>query len=143
MTAHAGDTVRVHYTGKLKDGNVFDTSTGRDPLQFTLGKGEVIPGFEKAIDGMEKGESRTVEVESEKAYGPHRDELIMAVPRDQFPDDAAPEVGKRVRVGTNDGGEYTMTIVEISNENVTLDANHPLAGENLVFDITLEDIVAE
>lgn len=137
--AQAGDTVRVHYTGSLEDGSVFDSSRGRDPLEFTLGEGRVIAGFDEAVTGMAPGEERTVTVPADHAYGDRRDELVFAVPRGQFPDGMEPAVGLEVQL--SQGGQRAVArIAEVSDETVTLDANHPLAGKDLTFDLELVEI---
>ena len=138
--AKTGDTVRVHYTGRLEDGNVFDSSQGREPLEFTLGSGQVIPGFDEAVTGMAPGDERTVTIPSDQAYGPRRDEMMVRVERDQFPDNMEPEVGQQLQV--SQGGQVAVvTVAGISDEGVTLDANHPLAGKDLIFDLQLVEIV--
>ncbi|MCF6157475.1 MAG: peptidylprolyl isomerase [wastewater metagenome] len=138
--ARHGDTVKVHYTGKLNDGTVFDSSSNRDPLEFTIGDHELIPDFEKAVVGMSPGESKTVKVKSENAYGPHKDEMVMVVNRDQFPEDVTPEVGQQFKVRTTDGRTTVVTVADVTESTVTLDANHPLAGKDLVFDIRLVEV---
>lgn len=141
VQAQRGDTVQVHYTGKLEDGTVFDTSTNRDPLQFTIGEGQIIPGFEQAVVGMNPGESKTVTIPMDQAYGPHREEMVLEVDRKQFPEHLNPEVGQQLQVRQQNGQTMIVTVVEVSETNVTLDANHPLAGEDLTFDIHLVGIV--
>ena len=136
-TAKAGDAVRIHYTGRLNDGTVFDSSDGREPLGFTLGSGEVIPGFDQGVAGMDVGETKTIEIPAEEAYGAYRDDLALQVPRDQFPEDIAPEVGQQLQLGMADGGTLSVVVTEINDETVTLDANHPLAGKDLTFDLEL------
>jgi len=138
--AKQGDTVKVHYTGKFEDGTVFDSSTDRDPLQFTIGEGQIIPGFEQAVIGMNPGESKTVDVPSEKAYGPHREELVMEVDRAKFPEHIKPEVGQQLQIPQAQGQAIIVTVTNISESSVTLDANHPLAGKDLTFDIELVEI---
>ena len=140
-TASKGDTVRVEYTGTLGDGTVFDTSENREPLEFTLGEGQVIPGFEEAVEGMEEGEKRTTEIPSDQAYGSPDPKLLVPVPHDRFPDDIRPEVGLRLQVTQPNGAVVPVTVVEVGDEAVTLDANHPLAGEDLTFDITLVKVL--
>ncbi|MBE0429420.1 MAG: peptidylprolyl isomerase [Thermoleophilia bacterium] len=135
-----GDTVKVHYTGKLKDGTVFDSSRQRDPLVFTIGAGKVIPGFEQAVLGLEPGQEVTAEIPSGKAYGERSEERVVSVSRDQLPADYTPEVGHRLESRQEDGRTITAVISEISATAVTLDMNHPLAGEDLVFDIELMEI---
>ncbi len=136
-----GDTVKVHYTGKLEDGTVFDSSVKRDPLQFTLGEGLLIPGFEQAVLGMSPGESKTVEVSADQAYGPHREEMVMDVDRQEFPSHFQPEVGQQLQIPQSDGRMIRLTVTDVSEQMVTLDANHPLAGRDLTFDIQLLEIV--
>lgn len=139
--AQLGDTVQVHYTGKLPDGTSFDSSLQRDPLQFTLGQGEIIPGFEQAVVGMAPGESKTETVPSDQAYGPHRPEMVVAVDREQLPSDLQPTVGQQLQMRKQDGTAVPVVVSDISDSQVTLDANHPLAGQDLIFDITLVAIV--
>lgn len=135
--AKLGDTVHVHYTGTLQDGTVFDSSEGRTPLSFSLGDGGIIPGFEKAVLGMEPGQSKTVDISADDAYGARIDALVIEVPRTQFPPDISPQVGQSLLVGQPDGSEMPVVITHVSLESVRLDANHPLAGETLTFAIEL------
>jgi peptidylprolyl isomerase len=137
--AKSGDTVRIHYTGTLEDGSVFDSSRGREPLEFTLGSGQVIPGFDAAVTGMEVGDEHTVTIPAEEAYGPRRRELMLEVPREQFPPHITPEVGQQLQMG---GGAQQMvvTIREVDDARVLLDGNHPLAGETLTFALELVSI---
>ena len=137
MPAQTGDTVRVHYTGRLDDGTVFDSSDGREPLAFTLGVGQVVSGFDAAVAGMEVGESQTVRLPAPEAYGERDPERILTVPHDAFPDGAAPEVGQQLQLGVQGGGALEATVVGVAEDGVTIDANHPLAGEALTFDLTL------
>ena len=140
--AKQGDTVKVHYTGKLKDGSVFDSSREREPLEFTLGEGQLIPGFEDAVEGMEEGADTTVDIPVDKAYGQPQDELTMEVPKTELPEDIEPEVGMQLQVQQQqDGRAIPVKITEVKDETITLDANHPLAGKDLVFDIELVEIV--
>ena len=140
-SAQAGDTVRVHYTGKLDDGTVFDSSAGSDPIEFVIGDHQVIPGFEDGVTGMTIGETKTITIPFDQAYGAYDDELVLDVPRDQFPDHITPEVGEALQLQQPDGNVITVIISEVSDESVTLDANHPLAGEDLTFDLELAEIV--
>jgi len=133
----SGDTVKVHYTGRLDDGRVFDSSRERDPLQLTLGEGRLIPGFEEALTQMEPGEERTVKVPVDRAYGPHRPDLVLSVDRSELPADIQPEVGQHLEVQHDDGDVTLVKIAEVSGGQVTLDANHPLAGHDLTFDLEL------
>ncbi|PKD44906.1 FKBP-type peptidyl-prolyl cis-trans isomerase [Rhodohalobacter barkolensis] len=135
-----GDTVKVHYTGTLKDGTVFDTSAEREPLEFTLGQGQLIPGFEKAVQGLAEGDSTEVDIPSEEAYGESREDLVISVPKDQLPDDVEPQVGMQLQVNQQDGQPIPVRITEVGEENLTLDANHPLAGQDLKFEIELVEI---
>ncbi len=139
--AKMGDTVSVHYTGTLDDGTIFDTSADRGPMQFTIGEEQVIPGFEQAIIGMEPGESKTVRIPAEEAYGPHLSEMVIVLDRDRLPEDLEPAVGQRFQVSQPDGQTFIVRVTEVSELNVTLDANHPLAGEDLTFDIQLTEIM--
>ncbi|MEW5928643.1 MAG: peptidylprolyl isomerase [Gemmatimonadota bacterium] len=138
--AKSGDTVRVHYTGRLDDGSVFDSSEGREPLEFVLGAQQVIPGFEEAVDGLSPGEERTVNIPADRAYGARREEMVLSVGRDQFPDEIRPEVGQQLQM-SQDGQVAIVTITGVSDAEVTLDANHPLAGKDLTFDVQLVEIV--
>jgi FKBP-type peptidyl-prolyl cis-trans isomerase 2 len=143
--AKNGDTVKIHYTGRLADGMEFDTSKGSDPLSFTLGQGEVIPGFEKAVKGLAVGDSRTVEISSDQAYGPHRGEMVIKAKRSEMPEGLELKVGRQLE-GRSENAEgeepqkVIFTITGLSDEEVTLDANHPLAGKDLTFDIELVEI---
>ena len=139
--AQNGDTVKVHYTGKLDDGTVFDTSRNRDPLEFTLGEKGVIQGFEELVVGMEPGDSKTSTLPMEKAYGPRHDEMIVQIPRSRVPEDVNPQVGEHVYLARPEGGTIPVRVVEASDEAITVDANHPLAGETLTFDVELVEIV--
>jgi peptidylprolyl isomerase len=138
--AKQGDTVKVHYTGKLDDGTVFDSSVERGPLEFTLGAGNVIAGFEQAVTGMSQGESKTVTIPSEEAYGPHRPEMEVQVGREQFPPDLKPQVGQQLQVKQGDGEVLIVLVTELTGDKVTLDANHPLAGKDLTFEIELLEV---
>ena len=139
--AKSGDTVQVHYTGKLEDGSEFDSSRPRnEPLEFTLGQGQMIPGFEKAVDGMEVGDSKQVKIPSQEAYGEKKQEMIMEVPKGDFPSNITPEVGQQLAVNTQ-GKQVPVVITEMRDDTVVLDANHPLAGKDLTFDIELMEIV--
>ena len=135
--AKNGDRVRVHYTGRLEDGQVFDSSKGGDPLEFTVGAGDVIPGFDDAVRGMNVGDSRTVEIESEDAYGPRRDGLVTQVSREaaQFPEE--PQVGMHFALPLQDGSQIEVVVTKVTDTHVTIDGNHPLAGEKLIFDVEL------
>lgn len=140
--AKAGDTVLVHYTGTLSDGEVFDSSKGRDPLEFQLGAGMVVPGFEAAVTGMKQGDTVTETIAADQAYGPHREELVGRVERQHVPDSIELEVGRRLQIQTPDGQTAAVVVVEVTDEAVRLDANHPLAGKDLTFEIELVEIKA-
>ncbi len=136
-TAKQGDTVKIHYTGKLDDGTVFDSSEGRDPLSFTIGEGEVIPGFERAAEGMQVGETKEARLDVGDAYGERRDDLMLDVPREQLPEDLEVDVGTPLQLQQPDGTAVPVTVAKMDEEQVTLDANHPLAGQPLTFEIQL------
>jgi peptidylprolyl isomerase len=141
MQARHGDTVRVQYRGKLQDGSVFDASH-RKPLQFTIGGGQVIPGLEEAVLGMRPGDSKTTELPAEKAFGSYQEEMVVVISKSQLARwSREPEVGERVQIAPPDGPPIDVTVIEVTESEVTVDANHPLAGEDLIFDITLLDIV--
>lgn len=140
--AKNGDTVRIHYTGQLTDGTQFDSSREREPLQFTVGAGEIIPGLERQVEGMEVGTRKTTTIPSEEAYGDRSPERIQAIPRSQLPEGMDVSAGQRLQARTTDGRELVLVVLEASAEEVTVDGNHPLAGQDLVFDIELLEIVA-
>lgn len=135
--AKSGDNVTIHYTGKLEDGTVFDSSEGKEPLPFTIGASQVIPGFEEAVMGMDIGDSKTVTIPSEKAYGPRNEEMVINVPIDQVPPDITPEIGMQLELMNESNQPMVVRIVDITEEHVALDANPPLAGKDLTFEIEL------
>ncbi|HEX6212459.1 MAG TPA: peptidylprolyl isomerase [Methylomirabilota bacterium] len=135
----SGDTVRVHYTGTLSDGTVFDTSRDREPIEFVVGGGQVISGFDRAVEGMQPGEARTVTIPADEAYGQRRDELQVSVAKEQLPEGLDPSVGQQLQVSQG-GQNFRVTVREVSEETVLLDANHPLAGETLTFQLELVGI---
>ena len=135
--AKKGDQVSVHYTGRLDDGTVFDSSDQGEPLVFVLGTSQVIPGFENAIVGMNIGDSKTIRIAAGDAYGSRHDELVMNVDRGQIPPELEIEVGQRLQMEKPDGETLRVTVTSVNEDMVTLDGNHPLAGEDLTFDITL------
>jgi len=137
----SGDTVKVNYTGKLDDGYVFDTSANRNPLKLKIGQKRVIPAFEQAIIGMEQGESKTVKIPTEEAFGQYQEELIQTVGRSVFPANLEPKIGQRLTATSVDGRSVAVTVTDISEASVMIDANHPLAGEELTFDIELIEIL--
>lgn len=140
MAARAGDTVQVHYTGTLEDGSTFDSSEGREPLEFTLGSGQVIRGFEEAVTGMEVGESKIVNIPAEEAYGPRRDDLRLELSREQIPAEIELEPGMGLSLQQPDGQTIPVKVAELKGDSVVLDANHPLAGEALTFELELKAI---
>jgi peptidylprolyl isomerase len=139
--AQVGDTVKVEYTGTLEDGTEFDSSFGREPLEFTVGDGSMIPGFDQAVRGMEPGESKVVVIPADDAYGSHRDDLIIDVSRDAFAEGLDPQVGQQLTMRQSDGREIPVTVIAANETAVTLDANHRLAGKDLTFDILLLEIL--
>ncbi len=139
-TANTGDTVHVHYTGRLDDGTVFDSSDGRDPLAFTVGAGQVVPGFDEAVNGMQVGDSKTVRIGPGDAYGERREDLLLDVPSEQLPAGLEPEVGMELGLRGQDGQTMPVRVAAVGDEAITLDANHPLAGQALTFDVKLVSI---
>lgn len=137
-----GDNVKVHYTGTLADGSVFDSSEGKEPLEFAVGSGQVIAGFDEAVMGMSVGESKTVEIPCAKAYGERNDEMVIQAPIDQVPPDLNPEVGMRLEMGGANGEILRVVVAEITDTHITLDANPPLAGKDLTFKLELVDCTA-
>jgi peptidylprolyl isomerase len=135
-----GDNVKVHYKGTFDDGTVFDSSLDCDPLEFTIGGCQVIPGFEEAVMGMRKGETKITRIAPDKAYGPHNEEMVVVFGRDQLPADLQPSIGQVLRFRRNDGYIIEVTVVDMSDTNVTFDGNHPLAGKELIFEIQLMEI---
>lgn len=135
--AKSGDTVKIHYRGTLDNGTEFDSSAGRDPLEFELGGGQVIPGFDNAVTGMAVGEKKSVRLEPDDAYGPRHEQLIQQVPRSALPPEMAPEVGMALQSSAPDGQVMVFHVTEVDDENITVDANHPLSGHALSFDIEL------
>lgn len=141
-TPQPGQTVKVHYTGTLEDGTQFDSSTGRDPLEFTLGEGQVIPGFEQALAEMTVGETKTVQIPAEQAYGEHQPELVQEVDRAQIPPDIELAIGVQLQAQGPDGQVFRLVVSELAESSVTLDGNHPLAGKALTFELELVEIAA-
>ncbi|MBN1533225.1 MAG: peptidylprolyl isomerase [Spirochaetes bacterium] len=140
--AEEGSTVRVHYTGRLDDGSVFDTSDGGDPLEFTIGSGDVIPGFENGVMGMELNEKRTLRIEPVSAYGERHEELVFGIPVGDVPEGMDPQVGQQYKISDGSGNSFVATVAGVSVDTVSFDANHPLAGKALTFDIELVEIRA-
>ena len=138
--AQNGDKVKVHYHGKLRSGETFDSSQGREPLEFELGSGQVIRGFDEGIQGMQVGDKKTIEIAVLDAYGEKQQEMIIEFPKDQFPPDMNPEAGMQLMMSNGSGQQFPVTIMEVKEDSVILDANHPLAGQELIFDLELVEI---
>lgn len=139
-TAKKGDKVKVHYTGKLEDGTVFDSSRERDPLEFELGGGNMIAGFDEAVHGMTVGENKTTNIPSEEGYGAKDENMIFTVPKDQLPPEIKPEEGMQLSMQHPSGQNIPVVVTKVTEEDIEIDANHPLAGKNLIFDIELVEI---
>lgn len=137
--ATQGSTVRVNYTGKLDDGTVFDSTSEREPLEFTLGEGRIIPGFEAAVEGMSEGETKSAVIPSEQAYGEHQEEMVEAVPRNMLPDDIDFKEGSHFQID-REGTSMVVKVIAADDAQVTFDGNHPLAGKDLTFDIELLEV---
>lgn len=139
--AKKGDKVQVNYKGYLEDGSIFDSSEGKSPLDVTLGSGAVIPGFDAALTGMAVGDKKTVKIPMDQAYGPHNAEMVMQMPKSQIPPDLNPEVGQTLQVGGAAGEVMMVEVIDLTDEFIVLDANPPLAGKDLTFDLELVAIV--
>lgn len=139
-TAQTGNTVRVHYTGRLEDGTVFDSSINREPLEFQLGQGQMIQGFEQAVFGMQVGDTKVASIPVEQAYGPKSEDMIITVNRSEVPADIQPEVGQQLAIQQPNGHAVPVTVTSVTEDTITLDANHPLAGKDLTFEIKLVEI---
>ena len=135
--ANKGDSVKIHYTGTLDDGSVFDSSEGRDPLEFVIGSGQVIPGFDDGVQGMNPGEKKDINIPCDQAYGPHNPEMLITVPREQLPPDMKPEAGQQLQMQTPEGQAVPVLVTQVEEQHVHLDANHPLAGKDLNFALEL------
>lgn len=135
-----GDSVSVHYTGTLDDGSVFDTSIDKEPLKFTLGEGKIIPAFEKAVIGMDSGESKKIKIASDQAYGPYYKEMVAILDRKQLPADVSLQIGQQIQLNQPNGQSVIAKVLDLNDDNVTIDANHPLAGQDLNFEIQLVEI---
>ena len=140
MGAQDGNTIQVEYTGKLKDGSVFDTSEGREPLEFTMGEGQLIPGFENAVKDMDVDEEKTVTIKADEAYGQPKDEFIQEFPKDSLPEEIPAEEGQQLQLQDQNGRAIPATIIDVDDENITIDMNHPLAGKDLTFEIKVVSI---
>jgi peptidylprolyl isomerase len=140
MQVKNGDKVKVHYHGKLHNGEVFDSSKGREPLEFTVGSGQVIKGFEDGVLGMEPGDKKTVEIDVANAYGEKHDEMVIEFPKSQFPHDVNPEQGMQLMMNDGSGQSFPVIVTEVKDDFVLLDANHPLAGQSLIFDLELVSV---
>lgn len=140
--AKTGDKVKVHYTGKLGNGEIFDSSEGRQPIEFTIGGQQVIPGFENGIIGLTAGDKKTVEIPHTEAYGPHNPENVQKINKSALPPTIDPKVGEQLEGQDEQGRKFVVTVVEVADDEVTLDGNHPLAGKDLTFDLELVEIVA-
>lgn len=139
--AKEGDMVKVYYTVKLGDGTVIGSTTNHEPLQFTIGEGQILPGFEQAVVGMNLGESKTIEVPADQAFGPHLDEMVVAIDRARLPEEFNPKIGEQVQFRQEDGQIATVLVTNVSALSITIDANHPLAGKDLTFDIQFIEAV--
>jgi FKBP-type peptidyl-prolyl cis-trans isomerase 2 len=142
QTVKNGDTVKVHYHGRLTDGTTFDSSEGRDPLEFEVGSGMVIKGFDDGVTGMKVGDKKTINIPVDEAYGPVNEDMLVEFPRSNFPPEMEPEVGMQLNMTSGDGQVIPVVVTDVKDDIVSLDANHPLAGEELVFDLELVEIVA-
>ncbi len=141
--AKRGDSVKINFTGKLENGSVFANTADSEPLEFKLGEGRIIPGIENAVEGMNVGESKSVKVPPAQAYGQRREELVEKVGRDKFPKDIEPKVGQKFEIPQQQGQPMVVRVVDVSEQTVTLDGNHPLAGEDLTFDLELLEITSK
>jgi FKBP-type peptidyl-prolyl cis-trans isomerase 2 len=139
--AKEGDTVKVYYTIKLGDGTIIGSAINCEPLQFTIGEGQVLPSFEQAVVGMNPSELKTILVPAESAFGPHLDEMVIAIERTRLPEDFNPKIGEKVQFCQTDNQIATVLVTDVSESTITIDANHPLAGKNLTFDIQFLEVV--
>ncbi len=141
QTVKSGDTVKVHYHGRLTDGTTFDSSEGREPLEFEVGSGMVIKGFDDGVTGMKVGDKKTINIPVDEAYGPVNESMLVEFPKANFPAEMVPEVGMQLNMTSGDGQVIPVVITAVKDDIISLDANHPLAGEDLVFDLELVEIV--
>jgi FKBP-type peptidyl-prolyl cis-trans isomerase 2 len=142
MSVQSGDTIKIHYHGRLSDGSTFDSSAGRSPLEFTVGSGAVIKGFDDGVQGMNVGEKKTIEIPFAEAYGPEDPTMIIEFPVERLPADLNPEIGMQLNMNNSSGEQFPVTITGITEQNIILNANHPLAGKDLIFDLELVEIVS-
>jgi peptidylprolyl isomerase len=141
MAVQSGDTIKIHYNGRLTDGTTFDSSAGRSPLEFTVGSGSVIKGFDVGVQGMIVGEKKTIEIPFLEAYGPEDPSMIIEFPKDSMPEDLKPEIGMQLNMNNAEGQQFPVVITGLTEENIVLNANHPLAGKDLIFDLELVEIL--
>ncbi|HEY2349173.1 MAG TPA: peptidylprolyl isomerase [Puia sp.] len=141
MSVQSGNTIKIHYHGRLSDGTTFDSSAGRSPLEFTVGSGSVIKGFDDGVQGMSVGEKKTIEIPFLQAYGPEDPSMIIEFPVDRLPEDLKPEIGMQLNMNNAEGQQFAVSVTDITDENIILNANHPLAGKDLIFDLELVEIV--
>ena len=141
MAVQSGDTIKIHYHGRLSDGTTFDSSAGRSPLEFTVGSGSVIKGFDDGVQGMSVGDKKTIEIPILHAYGPEDPSMIIEFPVDRLPEDLKPEVGMQLNMNNAEGQQFPVVITEVNDQNIILNANHPLAGKDLIFDLELVEIL--
>ena len=139
--AKEGDTVKVHYTVKLGDGTVIGSTSDQEPLKFKIGEGQIIAGFEQALVGMNPGESKTIEILAADAFGPRQEEMVVQIDRQQLPAEVKPQIGEQLQFDREGGGTVTVTVTKVSEESITIDANHPLAGKDLTFDIRFLEVI--
>lgn len=141
MPVASGNTIKIHYHGRLNDGTVFDSSNGRPPLEFTVGTGSVIKGFDDGVKGMSVGEKKTIEIPFPEAYGPEDPSMIIEFPKQQLPEDLHPEIGMQLNMNNASGEQFPVVVTEVNEDSIILNANHPLAGKDLIFDLELVEIV--
>ena len=141
MTVKSGNTIKIHYHGRLSDGTTFDSSAGRTPLEFTVGSGQVIKGFDDGVQGMAVGDKKTIEIPFINAYGPEDPSMIIEFPKERLPEDMKPEIGMQLNMNNAEGQQFPVVVTEITDESIILNANHPLAGKDLIFDLELVEIL--
>jgi FKBP-type peptidyl-prolyl cis-trans isomerase 2 len=141
MAVQSGDTIKIHYHGRLSDGTTFDSSAGRTPLEFTVGSGSVIKGFDDGVQGMTVGDKKTIEIPFTHAYGPEDPSMIIEFPLERLPEDLKPEKGMQLNMNNAEGQQFAVVVTDITDEHIVLNANHPLAGKDLIFDLELVEIV--